>query len=238
MTHDPARGLSRAYTSLPKGRRHAIACASFAEAETEAGRAAYSNALALDPCPAAARFAAMIADDKARKGAAAATLARELAALSPEERRSRAIREMREMLSDDVTHAQRVAFIKENLVTAGPEGLRTDSLAVAALYGRNHQHVLRSIRELLEDVPDVLSSFGQYEEITRNVQGAERRREVYTMDRRGFGLLSASFTGREARRWTAAYITALEVVAAEYRESIRRQEVEACFGREIRRLLR
>lgn len=48
---------------------------------------------------------------------------------------------------------------RENLVVSGPDGLRTDSLAVAELYGREHKNVLRVVRELLEDVPDYRLNF-------------------------------------------------------------------------------
>lgn len=147
------------------------------------------------------------------------------------EARSAQIRAMREMLGDDVTHAQRVELIRDNLTAAGPDGLVTDSLAVAELYRREHKNVLRNIREIMEDTPGLSRlTFEQRTESYVAGKGQLRERDVYTMNRVGFGLLSASFKGRDARRWTAAYIEALETRNSEYRESGRRQENDACFG--------
>lgn len=233
--------LSSTYHRLPADRRHAIACASFGMAESERGRIAASNALAEGPCRPAALFAAIVADDLDRQlkekmeAEAAHEVARQeaVAGLAGVQRQ---VAEMRFMLGDTITHAQRVDFIRENLVVSGPDGLRTDSLAVAELYGREHKNVLRVVRELLEDVPDYRLNFEPSSRSWVSGNGTERSGAVYTMNREGFGLLSAAFTGREARRWTAAYISALEQRNTELRESERREEIEACFGPHMRRL--
>lgn len=95
-----------------------------------------------------------------------------------------------------------------------------DSRAIAEAFGKRHDNVLRDIDRILGALPDVLLNFEENVEITRNVQGAERRRRYFTMNREGFNLLVLGFTGDKALRYRAGFIRAFEWMA----ENERRQQ--------------
>lgn len=80
----------------------------------------------------------------------------------------------------------------------------TDSRNIADVFGKQHKHVLESIRNLEKDVPN----FGQmfFEGVLPDSYGREQK--VYFMNRDGFSLLAMGFTGSEATRWKLKYINA------------------------------
>ena len=83
------------------------------------------------------------------------------------------------------------------------------SRKVAEIYEKNHQHVLRDIRNIIETVPEALSNFGQT--YYNDSQGKEQ--PAYDMDRQGFSMLVMGFTGEGARRFTYQYTLAFEQMA-------------------------
>lgn len=79
----------------------------------------------------------------------------------------------------------------------------TSSKNVAINFEKNHQHVLRDIRNLLSEDP---SNFGQmfFEDSEPDSYG--RPQKVYYMNRDGFSFLVMGFTGSKAREFKLAYI--------------------------------
>jgi Rha family phage regulatory protein len=79
----------------------------------------------------------------------------------------------------------------------------TTSKNVAENFDKNHQHVLRDIRNLLKE--DV-SSFGQMFKEGSEPDSYGRHQKVYYMNRDGFTLLAMGFTGKKALEFKLAYI--------------------------------
>ena len=89
----------------------------------------------------------------------------------------------------------------------------TDSLKVAARFGKDHSKVLRSIRDLVKSAPKEFTdaNFGasEYKDSTG------RKLPVYTMTKNGFAMLAMGFTGAAAMQWKVLYITAFDRMAEE-----------------------
>lgn len=79
------------------------------------------------------------------------------------------------------------------------------SLGVARHFDKQHQHVLRDVRELLEQLPSDwgMSNFGHTHHI--NPQNGQQY-PLYNISRDGFALLAFGFTGAAAIRFKLAYI--------------------------------
>lgn len=82
--------------------------------------------------------------------------------------------------------------------------LITDSRNVAAVFGKQHGHILRDIQNIQKDV----SNFGEmfFESTMPDSYGRQQR--VYLMNRDGFTLLAMGFTGKDAMQWKLKYIDA------------------------------
>lgn len=92
----------------------------------------------------------------------------------------------------------------------------TLSTQVAEYFGKNHQHVTRDIRNLIEKCPDLgVSNFGQ--STYKDSQG--KKQPCYRMDRKGFVLLAMGFTGEKALQFKIAYIDAFDRMEEELRNS-------------------
>lgn len=79
----------------------------------------------------------------------------------------------------------------------------TTSKNVAEVFEKNHQHVLRDIKKLLEE--DV-SSFGQMFKEGTEPDSYGREQKIYYMNRDGFTFLAMGFTGEQARKFKLDYI--------------------------------
>lgn len=79
----------------------------------------------------------------------------------------------------------------------------TSSKNVAENFNKNHQHVLRDIRNLLSEDQ---SNFGQMFQEGNEPDSYGRPQKVYYMNRDGFSFLVMGFTGREAIKFKLAYI--------------------------------
>ncbi|AMK11343.1 Rha family phage regulatory protein [Pseudodesulfovibrio indicus] len=77
----------------------------------------------------------------------------------------------------------------------------TTSLKVAEVFGKNHQHVMRDIRKLVEKG---VSNFGQ----SSYINSQNKEQPMFLMDRDGFSLLVMGFTGDKALDWKLKYIEA------------------------------
>lgn len=118
-----------------------------------------------------------------------------------------------------------------DLVFKGEDGqILTNSLLVAEKFGKQHQHVMRDIRELQEaavqnwtpafdnentnpeksgfvenQLIDSMFDEVEYEYV---VNGAKRKAPMYVMNRDGFSLLVMGFTGRKALKFKLDFIAA------------------------------
>ena len=79
----------------------------------------------------------------------------------------------------------------------------TTSRNVADNFEKNHQHILRDIRNLLDE--DV-SNFGQMFFEGKEPDSYGREQTIYFMNRDGFTFLAMGFTGAKAREFKLAYI--------------------------------
>ncbi len=92
----------------------------------------------------------------------------------------------------------------------------TLSTQVAQYFGKNHQHVTRDIRNLIDKCPDLgVSNFGQ----TTYKDSQGKSQPCYRMDRKGFVLLAMGFTGEKALQFKIAYIDAFDRMEEELRNS-------------------
>ena len=82
------------------------------------------------------------------------------------------------------------------------------SLDVAKVFGKRHDHVLRDIENILNDLREIgtsndIPNFGEVVRIskTRNPKNGKlvnRKMPMYNLTRDGFSLLAMGFTGRKA----------------------------------------
>lgn len=101
-----------------------------------------------------------------------------------------------------------IVFTKDGEVFA-------NSRDVAAFFGKDHNHVLRDIDNLISAEPELgRSKFGQTPYI--HPQNGQTYRS-YDMDRDGFTLLAMGFTGGKALKWKLRYIEAFNAMEAELR---------------------
>lgn len=100
------------------------------------------------------------------------------------------------------------------LVQVRDDGVRASSLDVARSFEKQHQHVMRTVRDLIERRPDLQSNFGRMVQTVKIGSGAKRQSQYYEMDRKGFVLLAMGFTGEKALEWKIAYIDAFDRMEA------------------------
>lgn len=99
----------------------------------------------------------------------------------------------------------------QDFIAADGERLMTTSLQVATVFGKQHAHVLRDIRALLEQLPEShRSSFG----LVAYLDEKGESRAMYRVTRDGFTLLAMGFTGKKALAFKLAYIDAFNAMAA------------------------
>lgn len=84
----------------------------------------------------------------------------------------------------------------------------TTSMNVAEVFGKQHKHVLRDIKEL--DCSDEFrkSNFGQLFNIRDLPNGGSKKEPYYTMTRDGFTFLVMGYRGKKAAAFKEAYIKA------------------------------
>lgn len=120
----------------------------------------------------------------------------------------------------------------------GEEQLVTSSLKVAEVFGKEHRHVLDSIRSFHSNLStaefSALFSEGTY----KASNGKEN--PLFYMNRDGFSLLVMGFTGKEALRWKLAYIQAFNEMEQELKrlyEERKQWEIERAKGILTRHIL-
>ena len=99
------------------------------------------------------------------------------------------------------------------LVTIQNDQAITTSLKVAEVFGKNHQHILRDIRELERQINQ--SKIGRVEKMFEEssyIDAKGEKRPMYLMNRDGFSLLVMGFTGQKALKFKLAYIQAFNAM--------------------------
>lgn len=100
----------------------------------------------------------------------------------------------------------------EELVYLKKDQALTDSLKVAEMFGKRHDHVLRDIQtkyadEIYRGVSPKLGEPAFFETWYKNEQNGERYTK-YLMNEQGFYLLAMGFTGEKAKIWKKKFIYA------------------------------
>lgn len=106
----------------------------------------------------------------------------------------------------------------ENLVQIIDRQVVVSSRQVAEKFGKEHKHVLDSVREILKAENSAVRFF---QENMYKVEGNNKSYPEYLMNRDGFTLLAMSFTGKEALQWKLKYIAAFNKME----ELLKEQEV-------------
>lgn len=96
-------------------------------------------------------------------------------------------------------------------VTYENDQMLVSSLEVAKNFGKNHQHVMRDIRNLREGVQNWTDLF--YKSTYVHEQNKQQY-PMYLMNRDGFTLLAMGFTGKDALEWKLKYIQAFNEMEA------------------------
>ena len=104
--------------------------------------------------------------------------------------------------------------MSKNLITLDTSGQPVaSSRDIAEHFGKGHNHVLRDIDAMKEDV----SNFGQMFFTTEIPDNYGRPQRAYLMNRDGFTLLAMGFTGKAALEWKLKYIEAFNAMERELR---------------------
>jgi len=117
----------------------------------------------------------------------------------------------------------------ESLVSIATGTALADSRLVAERFGKQHQHVLRSIDHLLAKLSQIEdttvqnwtvvagATFGFAEKHAPHPSAPSRFDRYYEMDRDAFTLLAMGFTGGDALRWKLKYIRAFNAMETQIR---------------------
>lgn len=106
----------------------------------------------------------------------------------------------------------------ENLVQIIDRQVVVSSRQVAEKFGKEHKHVLDSVREILKAENSAVRFF---QENMYKVKGNNKSYPEYLMNRDGFTLLAMGFTGKDALQWKLKYIAAFNKME----ELLKEQEV-------------
>lgn len=106
----------------------------------------------------------------------------------------------------------------QDLVTVKKDVIVADSRVIARNFNKRHDHVLRDIENLIEDLSELNSEFNQpnfggvknfmlFDKV-EYVDNHNQLRPMYNLNRNRFTLLAMGFTGKEALEWKLKYIKA------------------------------
>lgn len=117
----------------------------------------------------------------------------------------------------------------------------TSSRIVAEYFGKQHHHVVRDIRTLISQKPDLErnANFGECSETINLANGATRQVPFFWMDRKGFCLLAMGFTGAKALEFKCAFYDEFERMeqalknppAPAYITDAQQREIQRAVGR-------
>ena len=90
----------------------------------------------------------------------------------------------------------------------------TTSRAVAERFGKRHDNVIRTIQNLLADLPD--PEFGRLNfEESSSLNAQQKMLPEFRLTHDGFAFLAMRFTGRDAMAWQIAFLQAFNALEAE-----------------------
>lgn len=92
----------------------------------------------------------------------------------------------------------------------------TNSLIVAEIFGKNHQHVLRDIKELSCSDNFRQSNFGQ----SSYTNSQNKKQPMYVMTKDGFSFLVMGYTGEKAGQFKESFIEAFNQMEQKLRQSV------------------
>ncbi len=105
----------------------------------------------------------------------------------------------------------------ETLVSNNGGQATTDSLRIAAKFGKRHDHVLRDIRKIIESDNFLTNpKLGELYFIKleyKDLKGEDR--DYYIISKKGFTILAMGFTGQKAFNFKIEYIEAFEKIENE-----------------------
>ena len=124
---------------------------------------------------------------------------------------------------DFVAHEEEILDVRD-LVVMGTDGKpKTDSLTVAKAFGKEHRHVLRAIKELVDKG---LPNFGRSNYLNKQ----NKSQPMFTMDRDGFTFLVTGFTGDRAFEFKKQYIAAFNAMEKKLMERKPATQLEVLVG--------
>ena len=93
----------------------------------------------------------------------------------------------------------------------------TTSLKVAEVFGKEHFHVVRDIRSLVNQIGGIskIGDTAPFQETTYTNEQNKQIYPMYLMNRDGFSLLVMGFTGQKALQWKWDYIQAFNKLESE-----------------------
>ena len=118
-----------------------------------------------------------------------------------------------------------------NLVNVENSQVVTTSLKVAEIFGKNHSHVLRSIKQLECSEDFRASNFG-LSKFTYSNGNIKKQLPMYYITRDGFMFLVMGFTGKTAAKWKEAYIRAFNDMEAKLRAEQTERAIKAAVESE------
>lgn len=95
----------------------------------------------------------------------------------------------------------------------------TSSLKVAEHFEKQHDDVLRTIRDTIRNMPDSFRD-RNFAPSSYTVEGQNRSYPAYNLTRDGFTLVAMGFTGRKALSWKIRYIQAFNAMEAELKRLV------------------
>ncbi|EAL3898102.1 Rha family transcriptional regulator [Campylobacter sp. RM5063] len=106
------------------------------------------------------------------------------------------------------------------------------SLDIAKVFGKRHDHLLRDIRNILNELREIgasneVSNFGEIVQISKttnpkNGKLVNRKMPMYNLTRDAFTLLAMGFTGKKALQFKIAFINAFN----QMEQIIKNKEIE------------
>lgn len=104
------------------------------------------------------------------------------------------------------------------LVFKGQNGqVLTNSLLIAEKFGKEHQHVLRDIRTLIEGMSEI-GDTPMFVESTYTNEQNKQEYPIFIMNRDGFTLLTMGFNGKKALKFKLEYIAAFNAMEKALKE--------------------
>lgn len=109
--------------------------------------------------------------------------------------------------------------MEQELVFSNENGQAlTNSLLVAKKFGKNHKHVLESIRKIITSA-EKSAVLGMFCESTY-LNEQNKQQPMYIMNRDGFTLLAMGFTGKDAFNFKVEYIAAFNKMESAIKQGL------------------